>query len=329
MSKYTMLKKFKKINNDASILLIMVIMFIILSISTPLFLTTGNIINLLLQATIVGIVAIGSTYVIISGNFDLSVGAIISLTSCISIELFIQFGLFYAIILTLLIGAVFGFMNGFIVARGKIDSFIATLAMAMVIRSIILIYTDGYPRYIREGATDGALDFGNEFLYLGGGRLWGYLPVAFLILIVAVIVFHIILTKTRFGRYIYAVGCNSEAARVSGVDVPRIQTLAFVIGGITAALAGIVFAARIGTALPNMGDGYELRAIAAVVIGGTSLSGGRGGVINTLIGTLIFTIMANGLNLLNVSAFYQNMATGIIILIAVLVSEWSKRLKTI
>jgi ribose transport system permease protein len=311
--------------NGKSIYLILIGMFILSAVASPLFLTKQNIVNLLLAVTIVGIAALGQTFVIICGGFDLSMGTVISFVGSMSIGMLISIGLVPSLLISLVIGAVIGMINGIIVAKGKIEAFIATLAVSWILKSIILLYTNGYPKYVLAGVTPKNPNFGQDYMYIGGGMLFNLIPVCFIILVVAAVLLSIVLTKTKIGRYIYAVGGNKETARLSGINVARTQIIAFTICGAAAALAGIVFASRIGTALPTMGDGYELQAIAAVAIGGTALTGGRGGIGKTVTGAMIFTILANVLNLVGVSAYYQNMATGSIILAAVLINEWNLR----
>ncbi|MDL2236386.1 ABC transporter permease [Christensenellaceae bacterium OttesenSCG-928-K19] len=321
----TLAQNFKKAMGGKSIYIIAIIFCVVLAFATPLFATQQNIINIMLQMTIVGIAALGQTYVIITGGIDLSVGAMITFAGCVSIDLLLRYGMWVAIVGTLALGILFGFINGFIVAKARIEPFITTMAMSMIIKSIMLVYTDGYPRYVREGVTEANPNFGDDFLQIGGGKVFGGLPVPFLILVIAAVVLGILLSKTRFGRYVYAVGGNKETARLSGINVPWTQIRVYIICGLTAALAGVVYAARIGTAQTTMGDGYELKAVASVAIGGTPLAGGRGSIDKTIVGALIYTVIANGLNLLGVSSYYQDLATGIIILVAVIINERSLR----
>lgn len=314
---------------ELGIYMIPIIMFIVLSFASPTFFTGQNVINLLLQVSVVGILALGQTYAIITGGIDLSVSSLISLVGCVSIGLYAEIGLLPSLIISLAIGILVGFVNGIIIAKLRIEAFIVTLAMTSILQSIVLLYTGGYPKFIEPSLENPA--YGEDFLYIGGGKVFDWLPFSFLLMLISAIILSILLKNTRLGRYIMAVGCNKDTARLSGIKVDKVHTIAYVICSLMGALAAVVYASRIGTGLPNMGTGYELDSVAAVVVGGTALSGGKGSITRTVAGAFIFTILANGLNLLGVSASYQYMAVGVIILLAVILNQLNqdKRIKRV
>jgi ribose/xylose/arabinose/galactoside ABC-type transport system permease subunit len=221
---------------------------------------------------------------------------------------------YLGIFVGLLVASLAGLFNGLLVAYGRVPPFIATLAMLIMARGIALAITAGQPIVRSSG----------PYLFLGEGYL-GPLPVPIGIMILVLVASHFILNNTSMGSYLYATGGNEEAARLSGIKVSRIRVWVYVISGIASGIAGLVLAARLGSAQPNTGVGFELDAIAAVVLGGTSLMGGKGGIWGTLIGTFIIGVLNNGFNLLNVSPFYQLIAKGIIIIIAVLFDQFLKR----
>lgn len=324
MEKGISLEKFRKTFNKMGVYLIPLIMIIILSLTSEFFLTANNIINLMMQVAVVGILAVGQTFVIVTGGIDLSVSSLLSFTGCLAIGLYndLSCGLLPPLLIAILIGAAIGLANGIFVAKLKIEPFIVTLAMQSIVQAFVLFYTNGKPKYINNASeliTDP--NYGAEFFYIGGGKLFGIIPMPFAIMLVVAVVMGLFLAKTRTGRYIFAVGGNKETARLSGINVTKFQMIPYIICGVTTAIAGIVYAARVGTGLPTMGAGYELDSVAAVVIGGTSLAGGKGGIAKTMAGALIFTILSNGLNLLGVSSYYQYLAVGVIILVAVLINN--------
>lgn len=326
MEKRLECKKIGKRLSSMGVYLIPILMVIILSIGSEYFLTPSNIVNLMMQVAVVGILAIGQTFVIVTGGIDLSVSSLLSLTGCLAIGFYTDMnkGILLPLLVTVLVGTLVGLINGIFVAKLKIEPFIVTLAMQSIVQAIVLFYTNGQPKSINSAnqlVTDA--NYGSDFRYIGSGKLFGVLPMPFIIMVVVAIIFGIFLAKSRPGRYIFAVGGNKETARLSGINVCRYQMLAYIICGITTAIAGIVYSARVGTGLPTMGSGYELDSVAAVVIGGTALSGGKGSIGKTVAGAFIFAILANGLNLLGVSAYYQYLAVGVIILVAVLINNAS------
>lgn len=284
---------------------------ILLSILTPSFLTFSNFTNILRQTSLNAIIAVGMTFVILTGGIDLSVGSIFAFSSAVAAGILANGGsVIFAVLVGLGVGTILGVINGTIITTGKVAPFISTLAMMTILRGATLVYTDGQP----------ITGLGDKFYYIGGGYL-GNIPIPVIITFVVVAAGYYILSQTKTGRHIYAVGGNEEATRLSGIDTRYIKVIVYGISGLLAALSGIIIASRLNSAQPTAGQGAELDAIAAVVLGGTSLAGGQGSIIGTLIGALIIGFLNNGLNLLNVSPFYQLFVKGIVILIAILLDR--------
>jgi len=295
-------------------LLFLIVFFWIL---TPHFLTVSNLLNVAQQTAINAIIAVGLTFVIITAGIDLSVGSILAfsgvvLASALSAGMPIP----VAITLGVLVGLACGSINGLLIAYGKLPPFISTLGMMSVARGAALMYTNGRP----------ISGFSAEFRFLATGEIFS-IPTSIVIMIVVYIVAHFILTKTKLGRYVYAIGGNEEAARLSGINVAAYKIIVYGICGLLSGLAAVILTARLNSAQPIAGIMYELDAIAATVIGGTSLMGGEGRVMGTLIGALIMGVLRNGLNLLGVSSFLQQTIIGSVIIIAVLVDMTLKRRK--
>ncbi|QQZ11323.1 ABC transporter permease [Heyndrickxia vini] len=290
-----------------------IILVIIVSILNPSFLQPLNILNLLRQVAINALIAYGMTFVILTGGIDLSVGSILALSSALMAGMMVS-GLdpILAIIIGCLLGGVMGMVNGLLITKGKMAPFIATLATMTVFRGLTLVYTDGNPI---TGLSDSLL-----FQLFGRGYFLG-IPVPAITMIITFVILYVILHKTPFGRKTYAIGGNEKAALISGIKVPRVKIMIYSLAGLLSALAGAILISRLDSAQPTAGTSYELDAIAAVVLGGTSLSGGRGKIFGTLIGALIIGTLNNGLNLLGVSSFYQMVVKGIVILIAVLLDR--------
>lgn len=296
----------------------LVIFSIIISVMNERFMTSSNILNILRQTSINSIIAAGMTFVIITGGIDLSVGSSLALSGAVAAFL-ISTGtpLGIALIVALLVGASIGFLNGVAITKGKLQPFIVTLATMTIFRGATMVFTDGKP--ISTGYEKSA-----EILSkLGNGYLLG-IPIPIIIMIVVFIIGYFILTQTTFGRYVYSLGGNEDATKLSGVNTDRVKILVYSISGFLAALAGIIITARLSSAQPTAGSGYELDAIAAVVLGGTSLSGGVGSILGTVTGALIIGVLNNALNLMNVSSYYQLLAKGVVILIAVLLDRKNK-----
>jgi len=293
----------------------LVVFSLIIAIFNENFLTMGNILNVLRQTSINSVIAAGMTFIILTGGIDLSVGSTLALTGAVMASL-LSAGvpLIISVLLTILLGAFIGFLNGIIIAKGKVQPFIATLAMMTIIRGAALIFTNGRP--ISTGDFPGA----DQFYWLGAGKLFGIPAPVYITLIVFSIAYYL-LKNTSLGRYVYALGGNEEATKLSGIDVDLIKYKVYAISGALAAVAGLIVTARLSSAQPQAGTGYELDAIAAVVLGGTSLAGGKGGVIGTIVGALIIGILNNALNLMDVTSYYQLLAKGVVILIAVLIDR--------
>jgi ribose transport system permease protein len=308
---------------------------IYLSFASPHFLTGSNIVNIARQTSITTILAIGQTLVIIAGGIDLSVGATAALSASIASVLMTQqfqignmligpFDFGWGILIALLVGVVAGLINGLLITKGRIPDFITTMGMSNVIRGAALLVTGGLPVPSHITATEMKGYLPDQMVWLGNGNLLG-LPAAGIIAIVIVLLGWFLLRYSVLGRSIYAVGGNREAARVSGINVDRTKIMAYVLSGLVAAVAGFVLAGRLNSANALMADGEDLRSIAAAVIGGANLAGGYGGAIGTLIGALTMGILSNGLNLMNVSAFWQRVVYGLIIVVVVLFDQWRRR----
>lgn len=294
-------------------LLGLMILILIVSILNPGFLEPLNILNLLRQVSINALIAFGMTFVILTGGIDLSVGSILALSSAFVANMMVAgFDPIMAIIVGCLLGGVMGAVNGLMITKGRMAPFIATLATMTIFRGLTLVYTNGNPI---TGLGDSL-----PFQLFGRGYMLG-IPVPAITMIITFALLWIVLHKTSFGRKTYAIGGNEKASIVSGVKVDRIKIMIYSLAGTLSALAGAILTSRLNSAQPTAGTSYELDAIAAVVLGGTSLSGGRGRIVGTLIGALIIGTLNNGLNLLGVSSFYQMVVKGIVILIAVLIDR--------
>ncbi|WP_210366145.1 ribose ABC transporter permease [Bacillus sp. REN3] len=289
------------------------LILIILSVMSPDFLRVNNIFNVLRQVSINALIAYGMTFVILTGGIDLSVGSILALSSALTAGM-LAGGTdpILALLIGLLAGTAMGAVNGLIITKGKVAPFIATLATMTIFRGLTLVYTEGRPI---TGLSDAV-----SFQMLGKGYFLG-IPFPVVTMLVSYGILYFILRKTTFGRGVYAIGGNEEASLLSGLRVDRIKIGVYSLAGLLSALAGITLTSRLNSAQPTAGASYELDAIAAVVLGGTSLSGGRGWIFGTLVGALIIGVLNNGLNLLNVSSFYQQVVKGGVILLAVLLDR--------
>lgn len=317
--KKNILKDNKEVIQKMAAGLSLLVMCIFFSVATPFFLAFDNLITIALQTSVIGIMAIGVTFVIVTSGIDLSLGAIIALCG-VSAGLFVNagFGLALSVILALLIGALFGALNGFLIGKLNLPPFISTLGAMMLARGLTLVLTDAKPVYF---------DAAPQFATISQGKLFGTIPYPVIYLIVIAIVSSFILKKTLIGRYTYAIGSNEEAARLSGIKIFRTKMFVYMYCGLLCAIAGIIMAARINSGQPTAGTGYELDAIAAVVIGGTSLSGGEGTIMGTFIGAFIMGVLKNGLNLMNVSQNWQMLAMGLVVIGAVYMDQLRKKSK--
>lgn len=279
-----------------------------LTILSDRFLTVDNMVNILRQSTINGIIAVGMTLVILTAGIDLSVGSILALSSVIAADS-LQSGtpVPAAILLGLGVGAVCGLINGLTITKTRVPPFVATLGMMTIARGLALVFTEGKP----------ITGLPEAFRFIGTGSI-GPIPTPIIIAATTFIIVYILLTRTSLGQFIYAIGNNPVAARYAGLSVGLNITFVYVVSGLLAALAGLILVARLGSAQPTAGLAFEFAAIAAVVVGGTSFAGGMGGLGGTLIGVLIIAVLNNGLNLLNISSFYQPVVSGIVIALALL-----------
>jgi len=295
-------------------------LFILLSIISPEFRSGNNLLNLLRQASFNGLIAFGMTLVILSDGIDLSVGSIFALAAIIAAQLIMSgINAFLAVVIALVAGTLLGLVSGFLVAKCRLQAFIATLITMTAYRGLAYIITDGKPiSRLAERATSGSF----FFKALGKGNVLLFeavkIPIPAIILIVAFLVVLFVLTKTTFGRRIYATGSNAKCANLVGVNTAKVKMACYGISGFLAALAGLMMCSRVNSAQPTFGDGYELDAIAATALGGTSMSGGRGKITGTIAGVLIIAALNNGLNILGVSSYYQDVIKAIVILVAVL-----------
>lgn len=310
-----MKKDYKEYLEKYKSLIGLILLCLIITFVTPSFLTVANITNVFTQVSVNAIIAVGMTFVILTGGIDLSVGSTLAISGAIAASVIKSTGnVFLAIIAASIVGILVGFVNGFLIAKGKLQAFIATLATMTIFRGLTLVFTNGTP----------ISKLPESFLNIGNAKL-GFIPIPVLITVVVAAISIYVLSQTRFGRYLYALGGNEESAKLSGINTDKIKMLTYVVSGFVSAIAGVIITSRIGSASPNAGTGFELDAIAAVVIGGTSLAGGEGKISGTIIGALIIGILNNGLNLMNVSPFYQSIVKGLVILIAVLLDKKSRK----
>jgi ribose transport system permease protein len=289
-------------------LFVLAILVVVMATLSPYFLSVSNFLNILLATATIGVLAIGATFVISSAGIDLSVGSVLGFSGVAGCLLMSSWGLPWplGIIACIGAGAFAGFANGFLITRGQIPPFIVTLGMLGVARGFGLVLTNGLPIY---GLPD-------PILYLGQGRPFG-VPTPVIVLIAAAVIAHVVLMHTRFGLYTQVIGDSETAARAMGVRVERQKVYLYTLSGALAGLAGLLFSARVNAGDPTAGLNYELTAVTAAIIGGTNLFGGRGSVIGTIIGALIMGVLQNGLNLLAVPSFYQQMAIGAVLVLAV------------
>jgi ribose transport system permease protein len=302
-------------NQALTMLLILAAMWLVLSLLSPYFLTFGNISEITLQTAVIGIIAAGQTLVIISGGIDLSVGSVFACAGVIGGLAFQgTSNLFLSLLTTILAGGALGLCNGIFVTQLRVPPFIATLGMLGIARGLALILSKGIPIF--------GLD--ERYLWIGQGRLFDLVPIPTIILLAVYVAGFLFSRYTRFGRFAYAIGSNAEAANLSGINTKAVRLILYTACGLFVGLASIIEAARLGTIQPAGGTGYELLAIGAVVIGGTSLFGGEGNILATLIGALIATTIRNGLNIMGVNAFWQYVVSGIIIIAAVSVDQFRR-----
>lgn len=315
----------KKLKIEISVLqplAALTLMVVALSVLSDNFATSDNMFNVARQISVNLCISIGMTMVILAGGIDLSVGSILAFTGAVAAgllkngiesqeaNLFVGFTPLGAILVSLTIAGFLGFFNGWVITRFKVPPFVATLAMLTIARGLTMLYTGGFP----------LTRLGESFTYIGTGWLLG-VPMPVWISIVVIAVASLFVRRTRTGRYIYAIGGNERAALLSGVKVNKVKVIVYTIAGVLSGVAGLLVTARLDSAQPNAGLGYELDSIAAVVIGGTSLSGGKGSIMGTVIGALIIGVLNNGLVLMDVSPFWQQVIKGLVILLAVIIDR--------
>lgn len=295
-----------------SMFFILLLIWIVLSVLSPYFFTVNNLFEITLQSAVFAIIAAGETFVIFSGGIDLSVGSVFAFSSIVGGLVFQTAGNTFLTILASIIAGIFaGLLNGLFITKLRVPPFVATLGMMGVARGFALILCKGIPIY---NLTKG-------YMWLGQGKIFGVIPVPTIIVAIVFLLAFFVLKYTKFGRFTYAIGSNVEATRLSGINIHRVTLGIFMVSGMLTAIAGVIESARLGTIQPAGGNGYELLAIGAVVIGGTSLFGGEGDIIATLIGALIVTTLRNGLNILGVYAFWQYVVNGLIIIVAVAIDQ--------
>jgi ribose transport system permease protein len=307
-------KKKKKINSNALQQILafgsLILLFIVFSVASSNFYQFDNVVGILLSTAVTGILALGATIIIVTSGIDLSCGTVMTMSSVMAGIFAINSGLPVWLGVTggILTGAVAGLLSGIAIAKMKIPPFIATLAMMMVAKGLALVVTKATPIYFTSKPS---------FQQIAMGTLIPGIPNAVIIFFVMAIIASLILSKTVIGRYTFALGSNEEATRLSGVNVNKWKIIIYMLAGIFTGIAGIIMASRLNSAQPALGEGYELQAIAAVVIGGTSLSGGTGTILGTVIGALIMSVLTNGLQILSVPDQWQTVVVGLVIVIAV------------
>lgn len=317
-------KKLNAIVGEYGAFIALAALVIILSLISAEFRQPSNLLNLLRQASFNGLIAVGMTCVILSDGIDLSVGSTFALSAVVCAELLMAgFPAFAAIIIALIVGTLLGAISGLLVTKGRLQPFIATLITMTAYRGLAMIITDGKP-ISRLAANISSESGAFLFKLIGKGNITSSfnpdlkIPIPAIILVLVFAIFYFILNRTCFGRRIYATGSNEKCATLVGVNTTRVRIMVYSISGFLAALAGLIMISRVDSAQPTLGDGYELDAIAAVALGGTSMSGGRGKIIGTVAGVLIIAVLNNGLNILEVTSYYQNVIKAIVILVAVL-----------
>ena len=293
----------------------------VFSLLAPQFLSIDNLVNVALSIAITGILAVGMTFVILTGGIDLSVGSVLAvagIVAAICAKTLGDAGIFVGIIAAVLVGVLCGLFNGVTVSRFRVPPFVVTLAVLTIARGLAFIIADKF-----SGSTS-VSELPASFAFLGREKLFG-LPVPVITMLIVFAIGWFLLRHTRFGRYVYAIGGNSEASFLAGINVKSVTTWVYVLNGFLVGLAGVTLASRLGAGLANAGMQYELDVIAAVVVGGTSLMGGKGSVVSTLFGAIFIGVLNNGLNLAGIDPYLQKVALGVVILLAVLADQINKR----
>lgn len=292
------------------VLVVFVLLFSVSCMLSDRFLQTSNLFNILRQISMFGILSVGMTFVIVSGGIDLSVGSIIALVCVITANMVNDHGIIPAILVALLVGALVGLINGVGIAYGKLQPFIMTPGTMYMASGAASIYTNGTPISIK-----------GNFSKIGNSMLFNTIPLPAIYFIVILIAAYLVMRNTRFGRHVYSIGSNKEATRLAGVDVKKVTLSVYILSGVLAAVTGIIFAAQMASGSPVAGEGYEMNAITAAVVGGTSMSGGKGNLLGTFLGAVIMGILSNIMNLCGVSSYWQTVLTGLILVVAILVRK--------
>src|SRR5690554_5936227 len=301
---------------ETGVLLALVLLVIFFSIATPTFFTSLNMLNVLRQVSVVGIITLAMTILIISQEFDLSVGSMYAVIGILVATLFNSgVNIWLASLIGLLVAAAMGVLNGLMTVKARIPSFIVTLGLMMVYRGVALVLSNGSPASVRLPET--------FYTITGAPRLWGLIPAPAIWFILAGVAAYYLLHVTSFGYKVFATGGNKEAARLAGIPTDRVKVIGFILTGVAAGLAAIISLSYLGTATPTQGQGFEMQAIAGAVIGGASLMGGVGSIIGGFMGALIMAVVRNGLVLMGVSAYLQELVLGIVVIIAVIIGQYS------
>ena len=294
---------------NVGLFIFLMLMWLVMSRLTPFFFTRSNLLLILDQAATVAIAGVGMTYVIISGGVDLSVGGVAALSGMIAGICIMKLGMniIPTVLITLSVGLIIGLLNGFLISHFRLQPMICTLGSLSIARGLTLISTSGRPIFVLNP----------DLNYLGNGKFFGF-PIPVIIAILIFLIGHIVLTYTEFGRYVFAIGGNQEAARLSGIQIEKHKTFIYMISGFCAALVGLVLVGLLGASEPTVGQGLELDAIAVTAIGGTNLMGGIGGLVGTIIGSVLIGTIKNSLTIMNIVSYYQQVIIGIVIIFAVL-----------
>lgn len=317
------MKRVKKALSVFKSLISLIILVVLLSFLTPAFLTINNLFTVTLQISIYCVLAMGMTFVLLVSGTDLSVGSTVGLVGIIFVLLLGKgVSLLGALSLSLLVGGIIGFINGFLITKMHFIPFVATIGMQYIARGLTQILSDGQSVAIRSMASS---EVAEQVLSFNNQRIYGVIPLPTILIVVFAVILSLLLSKTVFGRRVYAVGSNAEAARLSGINSNGIKMICYVICGLMSGVAGLLLVIRVATAQPTAGVGYEFQAIAADVIGGVSMMGGVGTIPGAVLGSAVLGVMCNGLNLLGVNAFWQNIITGLVIVGAVYVDILNRK----
>ncbi len=301
------------------ILLVLIVLVVFFSVTTDAFLKTENLLNVTRQVAMLGISAVGMTLVILTAGIDLSVGSLMSLVNIVCAILMVKAGIHpaAAVLISLVLSGLVGLANGLIITKIKIPPLIATLGMMTALRGLSYVLCDGVPIW---GFPDG-------FRVLGQGYI-GIVPIPVIIMLLVFALGWVFLHKTAYGRYVYGIGGNEEASRLSGIPVQRIKCLVYILSGLLTGIAAIIMLSRLNTGQPKIGLGFELQVITAVVLGGVSIFGGQGRLVGVLIGVMIMGVLSNGMIILDVSEYYQQIIRGVVLLSAVAFDNWSTKSRT-